>query len=70
MRATRSTCSICCATPAWSGSALPQPRRQRLLWIQEFESEATLDQYLVSERRRELVHETESHYPGGGAADL
>ncbi len=40
------------------------------LWIQEFESEAALDQYLVSERRRELVHETESHYPGGGAADL
>jgi hypothetical protein len=35
------------------------------LWIQEFESEATLEKYLVSDRRKELIHETESHYPGG-----
>ena len=34
------------------------------LWIQEFESEAALQKYLVSERRKELRHETESHYPG------
>jgi hypothetical protein len=37
------------------------------LWIQEFESEAALQKYLVSERRKELIHETESHYPGGDA---
>jgi hypothetical protein len=37
------------------------------LWIQEFASEAALAKYLVSERRRELIHETESHYPGGDA---
>jgi len=40
------------------------------LWIQEFESEEALDTYLVSQRRRELIHETESHYPGGGVADM
>jgi hypothetical protein len=38
------------------------------LWIQEFESEAALQKYLVSARRKELIHETESHYPGGAAA--
>lgn len=36
------------------------------LWIQEFESQAALEKYLVSERRKELIRETESHYPGGG----
>jgi hypothetical protein len=35
------------------------------LWIQEFESEEALEKYLVSKRRKELIHETESHYPGG-----
>ncbi|HKX10314.1 MAG TPA: hypothetical protein VJN67_19100 [Stellaceae bacterium] len=35
------------------------------LWIQEFESEEALKKYLVSDRRKELIHETESHYPGG-----
>jgi antibiotic biosynthesis monooxygenase (ABM) superfamily enzyme len=38
------------------------------LWIQEFESEEALKKYLVSDRRKELIHETESHYPGGAAA--
>jgi hypothetical protein len=37
------------------------------LWIQEYESEEALEKYLVSKRREELIHETESHYPGGGA---
>jgi hypothetical protein len=40
------------------------------LWIQEYESEEALEKYLVSERRQELIHETESHYPGGGAGDM
>ena len=35
------------------------------LWIQEFESEDALQKFLVSERRKELRHDTESHYPGG-----
>jgi hypothetical protein len=35
------------------------------LWIQEFADEAALQKYLVSKRRDELRHETESHYPGG-----
>jgi antibiotic biosynthesis monooxygenase (ABM) superfamily enzyme len=35
------------------------------LWIQEFESEEALRRYLVSDRRKKLIHETESHYPGG-----
>jgi hypothetical protein len=35
------------------------------LWIQEFESEDDLQKFLVSERRKELRHDTESHYPGG-----
>lgn len=39
------------------------------LWIQEFESEEAFQKYLTSERRKELVHETESHYPGGGPND-
>ena len=40
------------------------------LWIQEYESEEALEKYLVSKRRQELIHETESHYPGGGASDM
>ena len=40
------------------------------LWIQEYESEEALEKYLVSERRQELIRETESHYPGGGADDM
>lgn len=34
------------------------------LWIQEFASQEALAKYLVGERRKELRHETESHYPG------
>src|SRR5262245_53195110 len=33
--------------------------------IQEYENEEALQKYLVSERRRELIRETESHYPAG-----
>lgn len=36
-----------------------------IFYIQEFESEAALEKYLVSDRRKELIHETESHYPAG-----
>ena len=36
-----------------------------IFYIQEFESEEALEKYLVSERRRELRNETESHYPAG-----
>jgi hypothetical protein len=39
------------------------------LWLQEFESEEAFQKYLTSDRRKELVHETESHYPGGGPND-
>jgi hypothetical protein len=33
--------------------------------IQEYESEEALERYLVSERRKELIRETQSHYPVG-----
>ena len=36
-----------------------------IFYIQEFESEEALEKYLVSERRRELRRETETHYPAG-----
>jgi len=36
-----------------------------IFYIQEFESEEALEKYLVGERRKELVRETQSHYPEG-----
>ena len=33
--------------------------------LQEFESEEAMEKFLVSERRNQLRHETESNYPGG-----
>jgi hypothetical protein len=33
--------------------------------VQEFESEEVLEKYLVSERRKELTKETQTHYPAG-----
>ena len=45
-------------------------RHRNGLWIQGYESEEALKQYLVSKRRKELIQETESHYPGGGANDF
>lgn len=36
-----------------------------LFWIQEFRDVAALEKYLISERRKELRRETESHYPAG-----
>jgi hypothetical protein len=36
-----------------------------IFYIQEFESEEALEKYLVSERRKELINETETHYPAG-----
>ena len=36
-----------------------------IFYIQEFESEEALEKYLVSERRKELIKETQSHYPAG-----
>ena len=41
-----------------------------IFYIQEFESEDAMRKYLVSERRKELIHETESHYPGGAGPDM
>jgi quinol monooxygenase YgiN len=37
--------------------------------IQEYESEKALQDYLVSERRKELIRETQSHYAAGPEAD-
>jgi len=36
-----------------------------IFYIQEFESEEALEKYLVGKRRKELIHETQSHYPEG-----
>jgi hypothetical protein len=35
------------------------------LHIQEYESEEALETYLTSQRRKELIDETQSHYPAG-----
>ena len=40
-----------------------------IFYIQEFENEDAMEKYLVSDRRKELRHETESHYPGGDGPD-
>lgn len=39
-----------------------------IFYIQEFESDEALEVYLKSERRRELIRETNSHYPSGDEA--
>jgi hypothetical protein len=39
------------------------------LHIQEYESEAALESYLVSERRKELIKETNGNYPAGNGPE-
>lgn len=36
-----------------------------MFYIQEFDSQEALEKYLLSDRRRELVIETNTHYPSG-----
>jgi hypothetical protein len=36
-----------------------------IYYVQEFESEEAMEKYIVSDRRKELIHETDTHYPSG-----
>jgi hypothetical protein len=40
------------------------------LHVQEYESEEALEKYLISQRRQELIHETNSHYLAGADPKL
>src|SRR6185437_4286054 len=45
------------------GTRYPNREESGIFYIQEFDSEEALEKYLVGERRKELVRETQSNYP-------